>query len=108
TCRTSRPPRRYEVAVQLHNLAALEQECGQPERSERLYRQALGIKEELLGPDHPEVALIANSLGTLLYQERRLEEAAAQLRRAPAIAEDRYPAAHPVTTGIHRNLGAIG
>jgi tetratricopeptide (TPR) repeat protein len=107
-CQASRPPRRYEVAVQLHSLAALEQECGQLERSERLYRQALAIKEELLGPDHPEVALIANSLGTLLYQEHRVVEAAHQFRRALAIAEDRYPPAHPATIGIRSNLHALG
>jgi len=105
-CESSRPPRRYEVAVQLHNLAALEQEGGQPERSERLYRQALAMKEELLGPDHPEIALVANSLGTLLYQQRRVAEAAHQFRRALAIAEDRYPPAHPATVAIRGNLHA--
>jgi tetratricopeptide (TPR) repeat protein len=108
TCQASKPPRRYEIAVQLHNLAALEQECGQLERSERLYRQALTIKEELLGPDHPEVALIANSLGTLLYQQHRLVEAAHQFRRALAVAEDRYPPAHPATISIRHNLHALG
>lgn len=106
-CRASRPPRRYEVAVQLHNLAAIEHECGHLERAGRLYRQALAIKEELLGPDHPDVALIANSLGTLLYQEHRHVEAAHQFRRALAIAEDRYPAAHPATAGIRRNLVVV-
>jgi tetratricopeptide (TPR) repeat protein len=108
SCRASRPPRRYEVAVQLHNLAALEQECGQYGRAERWYREALAMKEELLGPDHPEVAIIANSLGTLLYQERRFVEAAHRFRQALAIAEDRYPPAHPATIGIRHNLGALG
>jgi len=107
TCRASRPPRRYEIAAQLHNLADLEQECGQLERSERLYRHVLAIKEELCGPEHPELALVYNSLGTVLYQEHRIDEAVDTFRRALAIAETRYPPAHPTTVGIRRNLHAL-
>jgi tetratricopeptide (TPR) repeat protein len=106
--RASRPPRRYEIAVQLHNLAAVEHACGQPGRAEELYREALALKEELLGPDHPEIALIANNLGTLLHERQRGDEAAILFRRALALAERGYPLNHPVTAGIRRNLGTIG
>jgi len=108
SCTAARPPRRYEVAVQLHNLAALDQACGQPQRSEQLYRRALAIKHDLLGPDHPEVALIANNLGTLLHQQYRTAEAADLFRQALTIAEQSYPPGHPTTTGILRNLDAPG
>jgi tetratricopeptide (TPR) repeat protein len=107
-CKAARPPRHYEIAVQLHNLAAVDQACGHPQRSEQLYRQALAIKEDLLGPDHPEVALIANNLGTLLHQQHRPAEAADLFRRALTIAEQSYPPGHPTTTGILRNLDALG
>ena len=106
-CKAASPPRRYEVAVQLHNMAALDQACGQPQRSEQLYRQALAIKEDLVGPDHPEVALVANNLGTLLQQQHRAAEAADLFRRALAIAEHSYPPGHPTTTGILGNLEAL-
>jgi tetratricopeptide (TPR) repeat protein len=106
-CRAAKPPRRYEVAVQLHNLAALEHACGQPQRAEQFYRQALAMKEDLLGSDHPEVALIANNLGTLLHQQRRPSEAADLLRRALAIAERSYPPGHPTTASILRNLDTL-
>jgi Tfp pilus assembly protein PilF len=75
--------------------------------SEQLYRQALAIKEDLLGPDHPEVALVANNLGTLLQQQHRAAEAADLFRRALAIAEHSYPPGHPTTTGILGNLEAL-
>lgn len=107
-CRASRPPRRYEIAVQLHNLAAVEHASGQPGRAEELYREALALKEELLGPDHAEIALLANNLGTLLHERQRGDEAAVLLRRALAIAERGYPANHPVTADIRRNLGTVG
>jgi tetratricopeptide (TPR) repeat protein len=106
-CKAASPPRRYEIAVQLHNMAALDQACGQPQRSEHLYRQALAIKEDLLGADHPEVALVANNLGTLLHQQHRATEAANLLRRALTIAENSYPPGHPTTTGIRRNLDPL-
>jgi tetratricopeptide (TPR) repeat protein len=106
-CTTAKPPRRYEVAVQLHNLAALDQACRQPQRAEQRYRQALAIKEDLLGPDHPEVALVANNLGTLLHQQQRTAEAAELFRRARTIAERSYPPDHPTTTSILRNLDAL-
>jgi tetratricopeptide (TPR) repeat protein len=104
-CRASRPPRRYEIAVQLHNLAAVEQACGLLGRAEELYREALAYKEDLLGPDHPEIALLANNLGTLLQQQQRGTEAAYLFRRALAIAERGYPSGHPVIAGIRANLG---
>jgi tetratricopeptide (TPR) repeat protein len=107
-CEAAKPPRRYEVAVQLHNLAALDQANGLPQRSEQRYRQALAIKEDLLGPDHPEVALVANNLGTLLHQQQRAAEAAELFRRALTIAERTYRPGHPTTTGILRNLDALG
>lgn len=105
-CRTARPPRRYEIAVHLHNLAHLEQSDGRPGRAEVLYREALAIKERLLGSGHPEVGLIANNLGTLLHDQRR-SEAADWLRRALTIAERAYPPDHPVTVRIRRNLDRL-
>jgi tetratricopeptide (TPR) repeat protein len=70
-CRKARPPRHYEIAVQLHNLAAIYQALGEPARAEQLYRQALAIKEMLLGGEHPEVAVIADKLGTLIQDRSR-------------------------------------
>jgi hypothetical protein len=62
----ARPPRRYEIAAHLHHLASIAHASGSPAEAERLYRQALELKREVLGDDHPEVALVAHDLGTLL------------------------------------------
>jgi tetratricopeptide (TPR) repeat protein len=103
-CRSARPPRDYEVAVQLHNLAAVHQSCGRQRRAEELYLEARAIKERLLGPHHPEVAIICNNLGTLLLQQQREAEADEQFRRAISIAQRAYAAGHPVTASIRHNL----
>jgi tetratricopeptide (TPR) repeat protein len=103
SCRTARPPRRYEIAVHLHNLADIEQSAGRLADAERRYRQTLAMKEELLGPDHPEVGLVANNLGTLLHQQQRVE-AGDCYRRALAIVERAYPPDHPFTARIRANI----
>jgi hypothetical protein len=54
--------------VQLHNLAAVEHAVGRLAQAESLYRQALSLKQQLLGADHPEVTLVAHHLATLLME----------------------------------------
>jgi Tfp pilus assembly protein PilF len=94
--------------VHLHNLAAVDQARGRAEEAEQQYRQALALKEQLLGPDHPEVGLVANNLGTLLCEQQRDTEAAGFYRRALVIAERCYPPEHPATMAIRHNLSRIG
>ena len=50
----------YEVAVVQHNLAALHAARGQHQQAERAYRQALDIKIQVLGPEHPDVVALKN------------------------------------------------
>ncbi|HEV2377593.1 MAG TPA: tetratricopeptide repeat protein [Streptosporangiaceae bacterium] len=106
-CRASQPPRRYEIAVQLHTLAAVEQACGLADRAESLYREALALKEDLLGPGHPEVALILNNLGSLLCEQHRRTEAVELFSRALAVAQGTLRPGHPTTAGIFRNLQTV-
>jgi tetratricopeptide (TPR) repeat protein len=100
----TRPPRRYEIAVQLHNLADVEHATGRLAEAQDQYRQALSLEEELLGTNHPEVGLVANNLGTLLRELGRHNEAADCHRRALRIAEQAYPPSHPVVASIRHNL----
>ena len=53
----------YEVAVVQHNLAALYAARGQHRQAERAYRQALEIKLQVLGPEHPDVIALQNHIG---------------------------------------------
>ncbi|GIJ43821.1 hypothetical protein Val02_07070 [Virgisporangium aliadipatigenens] len=97
-CARAHPPRRYEIAVHLHNLAGIDHVEGRTADAERRYRQALAVKEELLGPDHPEIAAIAHNLARLL----RTPESAALVRRASAIVAERCPPTHPVAVALRR------
>ena len=102
--RAARPPRCHEVAVQLHLLATIEQTNGHLDDAERRYRQALSIKEQLLGWDHPEIAVVCNNLGTLAHERRLRREAAEWYGRALRIAARPDLAAHPLGTAIRENL----
>lgn len=106
-CRAARPVRHYEIAVHLHNLAAIEQACGDLEAAERLYRQALALKERLLGLVHPEIALILNNLGTLLHDRHDTAQAAHCYRRALRIADAADPPEHPTLDAVRHNLALI-
>ena len=107
-CHRARPPRRYEIAVHLHNLAAIDQASGRTAAAERGYRRTLSLKEELLGPEHPEVALVANNLATLLSGLGRGPEAAELYRRALAIVARSYPPEHPTSCAIRANAASAG
>ena len=49
--------------------------------AEPLYRQTLSIEEQLLGPEHPEVASTINNLAVLLYDQARYSEAEPALHK---------------------------
>jgi tetratricopeptide (TPR) repeat protein len=101
---TARPPRRYEIAVQWHNLADVEHAEGRLAQAEDLYRRALSLKEQLFGTDHPEVGLLANNLGTLLMDRGRENDATECYRRALAVLERAYPSGHPAIGRVRRNM----
>jgi tetratricopeptide (TPR) repeat protein len=65
--------------------------------AEPLFRRALAILEESLGPDHPDVALVLNNLALLLQATNRLGEAEPLYRRALAILERAFGPEHSST-----------
>ena len=44
------------MALSLNNLAALLRKMSKVEQAEKLYMRSLSIREEALGPDHPQVS----------------------------------------------------
>jgi tetratricopeptide (TPR) repeat protein len=100
-CREAKPLRWYEVAVQLHSLAAIDHAAGRLAVAEARYREAFALKEKLLGPDHPELALVLHNLAILLRAQGRDDEAATHLARATRIAERVYPGGHPLIAALY-------
>ncbi len=59
----------------------------QYQAAEASYRKAAAIRERILGPDHPAVATVLNSVGLACRAQCRYDEAEAQFLRALKIYE---------------------
>jgi tetratricopeptide (TPR) repeat protein len=60
---------------------------GHPDEAEALYRRALAIWEQALGPNHVRVAMVANNLAIAYRDQKKLDEAASLLQRSLAVRE---------------------
>ncbi len=86
--------REYRRAVLLHGRAVRYHALGESARPERLYLQALKIQEEILGPEHPEVAAILGNLAQFYKAVGRLAEARRLYERALPALRRSYGASH--------------
>jgi eukaryotic-like serine/threonine-protein kinase len=93
------------VADDLINLAAIEQEYGNYPESERLNRRAVLITEGWFGADHPRTAASLVQLARSLNHEGKDAEAELLLHRALRINERVYPAVHPRISSTLNDLG---
>jgi CHAT domain-containing protein/tetratricopeptide (TPR) repeat protein len=74
-----------QYAILLSNLATKIGNQGRFDEALALHRQALTLREQLLGKDHPDVALSLSNVGYILAQKRDYQNADAPLRRAVEI-----------------------
>jgi tetratricopeptide (TPR) repeat protein len=74
-------------AAALSNLGRIYIAMGRPAEAETNYRDALAIREQALGANHPEVAVSLNALAEFLASQFRFVEAEPLLRRALEIQQ---------------------
>ncbi len=91
----------------LNNLGLLQFRQGAFDEARRGDELALGIRERLLGREHPLVATSHNNLGSDLWMLGRYDEAEVQLREAIAIHEAIAGPDHPRLAASLDNLGAL-
>lgn len=75
----------------LYSLANFYQDRKEYDKAAAQYQRALHIKEEMSGPDHPDVAAILQQYAHLLQEAQRPAEAANLLARANAILARNSP-----------------
>ena len=95
------------LASLLNDLAELLQDSGCYTEAEPLYRQALAIRETVLGPEHCDVAGGLNNLAMLLRATGRYAQAEPVYRRALAIYEAALGAQHPDVAASLNNLAVL-
>ena len=78
-------PESLELALTLHNLAAVSAAAGKPEEADRLYQHELRIREKILGADDPGVALSLESYAAFLRETGKESAATQAEERAKAI-----------------------
>jgi tetratricopeptide (TPR) repeat protein len=97
----------YEIAVNLHNLAAIRQAQERFTEAEDLYHQVLAIKAKLFDADNVEIALTLHNLAVLYTTMARDDEAAALLQRALAIFTRTLHNAHPHVLACREHLAEL-
>jgi tetratricopeptide (TPR) repeat protein len=75
----------------LYSLADFYQDRKEYDKAAEQYQRALHIKEEMSGPDHPDIAAILQRYARLLQEANRPTEAANLMARANAILADSSP-----------------
>ncbi|MFP3041410.1 tetratricopeptide repeat protein [Treponema primitia] len=70
-------------------------------------KKALAIKEEVLGPDHPDTAASYTNIGLAYSNMGNYETALKFQQKALAIQEKVLGLEHPDTTGSYNNIGGV-
>lgn len=74
---------------------------------ETLCRYALTIKEELNGPNHPNLVTMLNKLARSLQKQSKYDEAESLLRRALKIVQATHESDHPNVASTIGNLASL-
>src|SRR5437588_12845906 len=95
------------VALSTNNLAFLYERQGKYDDAEPLYKRALAICEEVLGPIHPSTATSVNNLAFLYNSQGKYDDAEPLYKRALAIREEVLGPIHPDTATSVNNLAGL-
>ncbi len=96
----------FHVQV-LDSLAGLYRVQGRYPEAEPLFRRALAIAAESLGPHDPRLSQVLNNLAVLYKYMARFEDASGLYRRALAITTKALGPKHPDVASIYHNLGGL-
>jgi len=83
------------------------QERARYEQAAPLYQRALAIREQELGPHHPDTARSLNNLAQLYWAQGKYPEAEPLYQRALAIYEQELGASHPSTKIVRQNYTSL-
>lgn len=94
------------LAGVMQNLAHVQLEAGDPQKSAAIGLEAVRLCEENFGPDSPRLAEALLHISAAYYRQRRLDDAETFLARAQAIWERQNPTPPELGT-CYNNLGRI-
>jgi eukaryotic-like serine/threonine-protein kinase len=103
--RTLGPSR--ELAESLNDLGVARLQKAELDAARATLEEALAMRREVLGEEHPEVAVTHSELGRTLYDQVRLDEAEAHFRTALAIRRKALGPADSETATSMSDLGLL-
>ena len=86
--------------------ATIERRAGEFDEAVGYGERALRLCEAAVGPDHPEVAAVLNTLGNARVEQGAYREGNDHLERALAIHEATLGPTHPTVAGVLSNLAS--
>lgn len=95
------------MASSLNGLANLHREQGKYDQAASLYQRALTIREQRLGPQHPDTAQTLHDFALCLQRQQKLAEAAEYFQRALEIRLQALGDAHPYTIATRTAYAAL-
>ena len=95
------------MALALENLAVLYDDEGRHDQAEQLYLRSVAIKEKVLGPAHPDLAMSLFNLGTLYARKGDPARAEPLLLRSLGIFEKAMGPEHPDTEETRYTLAKL-
>ncbi len=96
-----------EAASLLHQAAYYLVDRAQYPEAEPLYQRALAIREQVLGPEHPDTATSLNNLAILYYDQGKYGQAEPLYQRALTIIEKALGPDHPDTITVRANYANL-
>ncbi|MCE9580708.1 MAG: tetratricopeptide repeat protein [Deltaproteobacteria bacterium] len=95
------------IARTLLNRANFLHDANDVTRARAAAREAQQIFERLVGPDHPALADVHQTLGNIAFQMKEIDEGKAEFERFFAIMRARWPDDSPLIGVAHFNLGTM-
>ena len=91
------------MAKSINNLAVLYNNQGKYSKAEILYKQALELRKNLLGEDHPDIAESLNNLAYLYHTQGRYLEGETLYLQALELFKNLLGEDHPNTQIVKQN-----
>jgi tetratricopeptide (TPR) repeat protein len=82
-------------------------QLGKYTETEPFYQQSLTIRQQVLGPQHPDTATSLNNLAGLYQAQGKYTEAEPLYQQALAIIEKTLESEHPITNAILKNYAIV-
>ena len=94
-------------ALLLHNLGNVQLVQGKYSEAHQTYEQALALRQQVLGADHPDLAATLNNLGLVQSEQGRYDEALQTHERAMAIKRRSQGPDHPALAASLNNVAIV-